>query len=142
MVLQAAEEEKQREIEQQKQQKRLDAQNKKRAEKEKEEKRREKEEQYRRNCIVADNFYASLTRRRGLNLFKKLIARNEEIVEIIQKRQNASILRQVFDAWRCQAGFSDVRFSFCSFITSAWLFFESWFRYVLFSGYIYQAIPI
>ena len=123
MVLQAAEEEKQREIEQQKHQKRLEAQNKKRAEKEKEEKRREKEEQYRRNCIVADNFYTNLTRRRGLNLFKKLITRNAEIIKIIQKRQNASILRQVFDAWRCQAGFSDVRFSFCNLITFAFKFF-------------------
>ena len=105
MVLQAAEEEKQRQIEQQKQQKRLEAQNKKRAEKEKEEKKREKEEHYRQNCFIADNFYATLTRRRGLNLFKKLITRNEEIIKVIQKRQNASIVRLVFDAWRCQAGF-------------------------------------
>ena len=99
MVLQAAEEAKVREIEETKQRKRQEILEKRKLEREREELKKNLELRFKKNCRIADDFYRKLVLRRGFNLFKRLVKRNEKITQIIEDRQNTSLLRQILNNW-------------------------------------------
>ena len=109
MVLQEAEEAKVREIEETKQRKRQEILEKRKLEREKEELKKSLELRFKKNCQIADDFYRKFVLRRGFNLFKQMVGRTEKITEIIQNRQNTSLLRNILQNWHSFSQYSKNR---------------------------------